>query len=417
MKISVRLLTSKKPTDDGYPIVVRASHKDVKVQKNIGWAFPQHFSNDAQMITDRHPDYDILAEKILNIKIRARKMALLDHADPARAIEDLFKPEATFVRFGDFIAEWLAEQRGLMAVYEKNGDTVARNKVSGNVSVVENVKRQFEAFNPRGVAVAELSYQMLEKFRMHNKTLGNSDHTVHLYLRTLRALYNRAVKKYGLPDKEPFKGMFDGLRIKSYEAKKKYLDKETVALLEGLRLGVMHGRARDFFLLQFYFGGADLIDLYYLKKTQLRKGRVRFERGKTNHGALINLKIHPKAQAIIDRHKADDPVYLFGWGKTVPAYENFRRRIQRCLLELQKAQNAVAEAEKNEALRLDVLPYGGNLGIKVARHTFANLAKYARIDPDLIRELMGHRRDDVDNFYKDMFPEPVRDEALFKIIG
>jgi hypothetical protein len=29
---------------------------------------------------------------------------------------------------------------------------------------------------------------------------------------------------------------------------------------------------------------------------------------------------------------------------------------------------------------------------------------------------MGHERDDVDQYYKDRFPEAVRDEALFKII-
>jgi len=38
------------------------------------------------------------------------------------------------------------------------------------------------------------------------------------------------------------------------------------------------------------------------------------------------------------------------------------------------------------------------------------------IDTDIIRELMAHERNDVDNFYKDKFSEKVRDEALFKII-
>jgi hypothetical protein len=30
---------------------------------------------------------------------------------------------------------------------------------------------------------------------------------------------------------------------------------------------------------------------------------------------------------------------------------------------------------------------------------------------------MGHERDDVDNYYKDKYPEAVRDQALFDIIG
>jgi integrase len=69
---------------------------------------------------------------------------------------------------------------------------------------------------------------------------------------------------------------------------------------------------------------------------------------------------------------------------------------------------------KNE---IEILPDGGNLGIKVARHTFANLAKILNIETDVIRELMGHERDDVDNYYKDKYPEAIRDKALFDIIG
>lgn len=59
---------------------------------------------------------------------------------------------------------------------------------------------------------------------------------------------------------------------------------------------------------------------------------------------------------------------------------------------------------------------GGKLGIKMARHTFGNIGKHLFIEEDLLRELMGHERDDVDNYYKDKYSQKVRDEALFKII-
>lgn len=69
------------------------------------------------------------------------------------------------------------------------------------------------------------------------------------------------------------------------------------------------------------------------------------------------------------------------------------------------------------AENIEIQPDGGNLGIKIARHTFANLAKTLNIETDVIRELMGHQRNDVDNFYKDKYPEVIRDTALFGIIG
>jgi hypothetical protein len=51
-----------------------------------------------------------------------------------------------------------------------------------------------------------------------------------------------------------------------------------------------------------------------------------------------------------------------------------------------------------------VQPDGGHIAVKVARHSFANRANLM-IETDITRELMGHERDDVDNYYKDKYPE------------
>ena len=51
------------------------------------------------------------------------------------------------------------------------------------------------------------------------------------------------------------------------------------------------------------------------------------------------------------------------------------------------------------------------------RHTFATLGKFERIEEDLLRELMGHERNDVDMIYKDKYPEAERDAAQLKIIN
>jgi hypothetical protein len=55
--------------------------------------------------------------------------------------------------------------------------------------------------------------------------------------------------------------------------------------------------------------------LYYLKERQLRKGRIVFERTKTNTGTRIDLKLHPKAIGVIDRNKVTGSEWLFPWGK------------------------------------------------------------------------------------------------------
>jgi hypothetical protein len=45
------------------------------------------------------------------------------------------------------------------------------------------------------------------------------------------------------------------------------------------------------------------------KERQLRKGRIVFERTKTN-GTRIDLKLHPKAIGVIDRNKVNGSEWL-----------------------------------------------------------------------------------------------------------
>lgn len=417
MKFSIVINPTEKQGENGYPVVARVSLKQKRVKKVICHAWPHEFSAEAQTVLENHPFYDELGPMMMHLKIRAKKMVLERRIlDPKVFMEELLRNHASGITMAEFGAEWLAEQQQLLAAYEKRKDIAQRNKTAGYIKTVNNALVQFNTVIPHA-PVAHLDYNTLMRFRKQQQLAGNAPTTISLYLRTMRMLYNKACLPHRIPNEKPFAGVLDGLKTKSYQSKKKHLDKDTVRLLEGLNLTAMQeARARDLFLLQFYFGGADLIDVYFLKKFQVKKGRVRFERGKVNTGVVIDLPIHPKAQAILDRYPGSDE-WQFPWRKDVKGYEGFRRKVQRMLVVIQQRQATLAEQSRNEALRIDVQPGGGALGIKVARHTFGNIAKQEGIDQDVIRELMGHQRDDVDNYYKDKYPEAVRDAALFTIIG
>ncbi|MNF80937.1 hypothetical protein D3C84_631910 [compost metagenome] len=290
-----------------------------------------------------------------------------------------------------------------MAAKMSKFDSKGANKILGNVKVYNNVIAQFENFG-KNISLQNLDYETLIHFKNYNISIGNSKSTIHLYLRTLRAIYGKGVLMHRLSDQKPFARVFEGLKTKSFDTRKKYLDRESISRLEKLNLLTAKQKYVDLFLLQFYFGGCDLIDLYYLKERQIRKGRVVFERTKTNTGNRIDLKVHPRAQKIIDKYRSTGE-WLFPWNKEKTSYETFRRAYQRALIFVQQNEE------------IEVLPDGGHIAIKVARHSFANRAKNLMIETDITRELMGHERDDVDNFYKDKYPEKVRDLALFEIIS
>ena len=402
MKIEIRLNTQKKQTAEGFPLVIYISNKGKRKEKTICFCQESHFVADGKTISSKHPDYDVLAPIIMELKIRAKKIVLSGVADVDQAYADLFAMDFSQIGFIDYANKLVAEMK---AVAENVGkyDVKAKNKALGNIRCYENVIAQFENFG-KNVSLQNLDYGILMAFKNYQIGLGNSKATIHLYLRTLRSVYNKGILLHKFADQKPFTGVFDGLKTRSFDSQKKYLDRETLVKLENLELKNEKQKFVDLFLLQFYFGGCDLVDLYYLKKRQIRKGRIVFERTKTNTGTRIDLKIHPKAAAILAKY-APDGDWLFPWKKENEAYISFRRNYQRDIVIVQTRNN------------IEVLPDGGNLGIKVARHTFANMAKTLNIDTDVIRELMGHERDDVDNYYKDKYPEAVRDQALFEIIG
>jgi hypothetical protein len=402
MKIEVMLNKERKETVEGFPLVIKITHQNKRKSKRISFCFEKHFIEDSKMISTKHPDYDVLAPILLELKLRARKLILSGNTDVDQMYQDMFALDFSQIGFIDYANKLIAEMK---AVAEAVGahDLKAKNKILGNARCYDNVISQFANFG-KNVSLQNLDYGILIRFKNYNTGIGNSKATIHLYLRTLRAIYNKGILTHKFVDQKPFVGVFDGLKTRSYDSKKKYLDRETLVKLEALELNNQKQKYLDLFLLQFYFGGCDLIDLYYLKKRQIRKGRLVFERAKTNTGIRIDLKVHAKAQSILDKY-ANDGEWLFPWKKENASYITFRGNYQRDIVLLQL---------KNE---IEVSPDGGNLGIKVARHTFANLGKVLNIEIDVIRELMGHERDDVDNYYKDKYPEAIRDKALFDIIG
>lgn len=404
MKIEIKLFDHEKETAEGFPLVVQISHQGKRKRKNLGFCKPQHFIVDGSTISEKHPDYDVLAPILMNLKIKARKLILQNYTDVEKTFQELFAVDFSQIGFIDYAKSLISEMEE-MAAQMKKFDIKGANKITGNIKVYTNVIAQFENF-AQNVSLQSLDYETLLRFKNYNLSIGNSKSTVHLYLRTLRSIYNKGILVHRLVDEKPFARLFEGLKTRSYDSRKKYLDREAIFEMErtDLFIGTAKQKYLDLFLLQFYFGGCDLIDLYYLKERQLRKGRVVFDRTKTNTGNRIDLKLHPNALRIIEKYRSTDE-WLFPWGKDKKEYEVFRRTYQRALIYIQ------------DKMAIEVQPDGGHIAVKVARHSFANRAKTLMIETDVIRELMGHERDDVDNYYKDKYPEKVRDNALFKIIS
>jgi hypothetical protein len=402
MKIDIKLFDNEKESPEGFPLALQISHQGKRKRKNIAYCKGNHFIKDGKTISEKHPDYDVLMPVLMDLKLRSRKLVLLGWTDVEKVYSELFKADVAEVKFLDFATDLITEMKKTAAVFGKT-DFKAQNKLLGNIKCYEAAVASFKVYG-QNLNFESLNYDVLIRYKNFRSGEGNSKSTVHFYLRTLRSIYNKGIWKYKFTDNKPFAKVFEGLKIRSYDSKKKSIDRAALSKLELSTGNLAKQKYLDLFLLQFYFGGCDLVDVYYLMKTQIHKGRVTFERTKTDTGKRIDLKIHPKAQTILQKYECDGD-WVFPWNKDKTRYETFRRNYREALIAIQTA------------CKIEILPTGGNLGVKVARHTFATIAKNLMIEEDVIRELMGHERDDVDNYYKDKYPEAIRDKALFDIIG
>lgn len=383
---------------NGFPVVVDVRFKKQRLRFALGVNLLKKNWDEKNKLPKQTSKYYVVVKKK---QLLAESLVLDALVDPDFTIQD-FKNKLLNIKqqntdsFYEFAAVRVAELK-------------QKNKKS-NAVVYENAIEQLKKFRST-LYFTDLNYLLLTKFKDWQFTLGNKKNTVSAYLRTYRAIYNEAVKRNVVEDTKPFKDVFVGVTVKSNRTKKRYLDKTTILQLEKIKgLPMAQQRSLDLWLLLFYFGGQDLKDVYYLEQSQIFNNRVYFIRGKLAAGFEFDLKIVPKAQKIIDKYKTPGK-YLFGWRKDYDGYRTFRDNFRRNLLKVIDNYN---KDTKNKPIQ--VLPKGGNVTIKVARHSFATIGKQLFVDTDLLRELMGHERSDVDTIYKDKYPEKIRDKAHLKII-
>jgi len=394
MKITLVLLKSKVESKKGFPVVVNLYHKGKQKRITLSlFSKPEHWDFEKQAPLVLHPDYDYIFPEVIDLKFKIKELERQKEMDFTK-IEKYLKGDYNraknsitddFYKFSDMLID---EKK-------KNGNM-------SNAKVYNTAKIQLMKYEPN-LNFDDFDYNLLIGFVNDKKRDNVKSTTIHNYLRTLRAIYNQAVLRDVTEDKKPFTGVFKGLKVRSHQMRKKYLVLDDIIKMEEASFTGLMDYVRDLFLLQFYLGGQDLIDVYNLKRTDVENDRVFFKRSKVVNGYQFDLRATKKVKAILKKYKQPDD--LFPGRKDFTGYETFRGRYGRYLIDMQNR------------LEIKVQPLGGNLGIKVARHTFANIGKRLGIEEDMLRELMGHERDDIDNFYKDRYPEEERDLAQLKIIN
>ena len=193
--------------------------------------------------------------------------------------------------------------RGLQM--EGNFGTAHVYRSSLNAIIAYRGKDDF-AFN-------EVTSEWLKGFEVYLRSRGCSWNTVSTYLRTFRAVYNRAVDLRRAPYvPHLFRSVYTGTRADRRRA----LDMEDMKkvfarLLQSAAIPPDMRGAQELFILMFLLRGLPFVDLAYLRKSDLRGDVITYRRRKT--GRPLSVTLTPEAMFLLQKYMNRDKrsPYLF----------------------------------------------------------------------------------------------------------
>lgn len=241
---------------------------------------------------------------------------------------------------------------------------------------------------------------LMMEYEVYLKAEGVCPNTSSYYMRSLRAIYNRAVEKELTIQRYPFKHVYTGID----KTVKRAVPVKVIRQIRNLNLELnpMLDYARDIFMFSFYTRGMSFVDMAYLKKKDLHNGILSYRRQKTNQQLFI--KWEKPMQEIIDKYDTTGTPYLLPIIKDVGKDE--RRQYK-------NASHLVNCKLKKIGMQLGLtIP----LTTYVARHGWASIAKSKNIPISTISEAMGHDSENTTRIYLASLNTSVIDKANSLII-
>ncbi len=271
-----------------------------------------------------------------------------------------------------------------------------KNNRIGNADIYQTCKNVINTYTGnKDIAFFEIDYAFLHKLENSWRAKGWKESSISTYMRTLRALFNRAIKEDVIESTVyPFKTYKIG-KLNTV-TQKRALTRTQITAIEKLKLpkntAIWH--AQNIFLFSYYSMGTNFVDIASLTKKNISKDQLQYTRIKTHK--LYNTPLHPKAKTILDYYisvqtdKYIFPIYSESNHKTAQQKAN---RLHKVLQRVNKDLKTIAEMCK----------ISETLTTYVARHSSATILKREGISTSKIKDLLGHETEEITQVYLDSF--------------
>lgn len=260
-------------------------------------------------------------------------------------------------------------------------DLAAKEMSASTAANYYTAVRSFHEFcEGKEVPLTAIKRDLVKRYEEWLRQKNVSPNTSSCYLRALRAIYNKAVKRYRMHNKNPFQEAFTG----NQQTAKRSVSAEDICRLRDLSLpkGSFQKLTRDIFLFSFYAMGMPLVDVAHLRWSQIKGDTIYYYRRKTGKQVKVKLEtcmwdiIKCTREEISSLPTSEEALpeedYVFPI-LTRGSYSSFLSYYNRVLKQL---------AEQ--------CGIGAALTSYVSRHSWATLAYGQNVDLPVISKALGH---------------------------
>lgn len=397
--VKVILFTSKTLSNGEHPVMLRLTKERRSKYMSVGFSCSKSLWNEkVGEPIKKHPLYKEAKMLIQKKKLEASKLVY--------ALEN----DDKHLSVGEIKIKLKKTKTAHTTLFKYFDHVVERLKGTGQIKTAEvyrDTKNNIQQFtNSADKHFSEVDVMFLSQLEEYLKAVGKGPNTIYIYLRTLRALINRAIKEEVCPEKHYAFKKFSLGKYAKIKTAKRAITKEDIEKIKNQNFK-KHPELLDachIFLFSYYCRGMNFTDIAFLKWKDIKGLRLTYIRQKTKERFSIGL-LQP-AQEILAyykkqvRHSGNDYVFAIFNEKHVTPTAIYNRKVK-MLRKINQDLKAIASLC---GITTELTTY-------VARHSFATILKRQGINTSIISEMMGHDTEKTTQVYLDDFENTVLDEV------
>ena len=395
--VTLSLDKRSKKNNNTHPIVLRLSHKRMTRTIALGYAIAEKFwdENKREVKKIYKGVSSVVRFNNLLLKKKADALDVISRLDEADRLASIHINELRSL----MVNQNSDKDQDFFSFAQRLIDDMREKNQYGNARAYDFVLKVLKKFvNKKELAFHEIDYAFLMKLEKVHLAKGNKVNSLSVYMRTIRAIYNKGIKMKLVEAKHY---PFQDYKIRAEPTRKRAIsESEVMKLLSASVNGKPSLQlSQDFFACSYYLIGMNFKDLCLLKTIHVHGGRVVYKRAKTKQ--LFNIKISTALEPIIEKYvnRVNKDDYIFPIVK-----RNSGLGMEKDIEWGRKRHN------KNLKTLAKMAGIDSNITSYVARHSFSTMAVNAKgIDIRVLQQLLGHKSISTTEVYVAGLPTEAKD--------